>query len=90
MPPLRFNAPLTFTTQNRAVTSEDYAAIIKKEFSNIDVARSTSEELAKDLNMLVPQCQKARLLLRNCVKPELALHIFKCASIDEQKRLTQL
>ena len=61
-----------------------------KEFSNIDVARSTSEELAKDLNMLVPQCQKARLLLRNCVKPELALHIFKCASIDEQRRLTQL
>ncbi len=33
---VRFNAPLTFTTQNRAVTSEDYAAIIKKEFSNID------------------------------------------------------
>jgi len=33
---IRFNAPLTFTTQNRAVTSDDYAAIIKKEFSNID------------------------------------------------------
>src|SRR6056300_192978 len=33
---IRFNAPLTFTTQNRAVTSEDYAAIIKKEFTNID------------------------------------------------------
>lgn len=33
---IRFNAPLTFTTQNRAVTSEDYASIIKKEFSNID------------------------------------------------------
>src|SRR6056300_1954132 len=33
---IRFNAPLTFTTQNRAVTSEDYSAIIKKEFSNID------------------------------------------------------
>ena len=27
---IRFNAPLTFTTQNRAVTSEDYSAIIKK------------------------------------------------------------
>ena len=36
MESIRFNAPLTFTTQNRAVTSEDYAAIIKKEFSNID------------------------------------------------------
>lgn len=33
---IRFNAPLTFATQNRAVTSEDYGAIIKKEFSNVD------------------------------------------------------
>ena len=33
---IRFNAPLTFISQNRAVTSDDYAAIIKKEFSNID------------------------------------------------------
>ena len=33
---IRFNAPLTFTTQNRAVTSQDYSSIIKKEFSNID------------------------------------------------------
>ena len=33
---IRFNAPLTFAAQNRAVTSDDYAAIIKKEFSNID------------------------------------------------------
>jgi len=36
MESIRFNAPLTFTTQNRAVTSEDYSAIIKKEFSNVD------------------------------------------------------
>ena len=36
MESIRFNAPLTFISQNRAVTSEDYAAIIKKEFSNID------------------------------------------------------
>ena len=33
---IRFNAPLTFISQNRAVTADDYAAIIKKEFSNID------------------------------------------------------
>jgi len=33
---IRFNAPLTFITQNRAVTAEDYASIIKKNFSNID------------------------------------------------------
>jgi len=36
MESIRFNAPLTFISQNRAVTSDDYAAIIKKEFSNID------------------------------------------------------
>ncbi len=33
---IRFNAPLTFTAQNRAVTSDDYRAIIQKEFFNID------------------------------------------------------
>ena len=32
---IRFNAPLTFTSQNRAVTSDDYRAIIQKSFSNI-------------------------------------------------------
>ena len=36
MESIRFNAPLTFISQNRAVTSDDYASIIKKEFSNID------------------------------------------------------
>ena len=33
---IRFNAPLTFIAQDRAVTAQDYAAIIKKNFSNID------------------------------------------------------
>ena len=33
---IRFNAPLSFTSQNRAVTSDDYRAIIKKEFTNIN------------------------------------------------------
>jgi len=33
---IRLNAPLTFTSQNRAVTSDDYRAIIQREFSNID------------------------------------------------------
>ena len=32
---IRFNAPLQFATQSRAVTSDDYAAIIKQNFSNI-------------------------------------------------------
>ncbi len=32
---IRFNAPLTFTAQNRAVTSDDYRAIILKSFANV-------------------------------------------------------
>jgi|TARA_R100000501_G_C2628942_1_gene123372 DNA (cytosine-5)-methyltransferase 1 len=61
--------------------------IVNKKFDNVDVARSTSEELAKDLNLPIPMCQKARLLLRNCVKPEMALHIFDCAFKEKQKTL---
>lgn len=33
---IRYNAPLTFVSQNRAVTSDDYRSIIQKEFFNID------------------------------------------------------
>jgi hypothetical protein len=32
---IRFNAPLSYTSQNRAVTSEDYRAIINRNFTNI-------------------------------------------------------
>jgi len=35
MESIRFNAPLTFTSQNRAVTSDDYRGIILKNFANI-------------------------------------------------------
>jgi len=35
MESIRFNAPLTFTAQNRAVTSDDYRSIILKTFSNV-------------------------------------------------------
>lgn len=41
---IRFNAPLTFTTQNRAVTAEDYRAIILKSFSNISSISSWGGE----------------------------------------------
>lgn len=33
---IRYNAPLTFIAQNRAVTSEDYRAIIQRDFANIE------------------------------------------------------
>ncbi len=58
-----------------------------KEFNNIEVARSTTEELAWDLNFPIPKCTKAKLLLRNCVKPEMALYIFKCAFQENQSQL---
>ncbi len=61
--------------------------IPKKEFNNIDVARSTTEELAEDLNFPIPRGTKARLLLRNCVNPKIALHIFKCAFKNKQEVL---
>ena len=35
MESIRYNAPLTFTSQKRAVTSDDYRSIILGEFSNI-------------------------------------------------------
>ena len=36
MESIRFNAPLSFASQNRAVTSDDYSTIIKNNFTNID------------------------------------------------------
>ena len=47
-----------------------------KEFKNIDVSRSTAEELSEYLGMPIPRI-KARLLLRNCVEPKMGLHIFE-------------
>jgi len=32
---IRYNAPLTYTSQNRAVTADDYRAIIQRQFPNI-------------------------------------------------------
>lgn len=60
--------------------------ISKKEFTNIDVSRSTQEELAKDLNMPIPRINQ-RLLLRNCLKPEIGLHILNCAIKEPQIEL---
>jgi len=63
--------------------------IIPKEFTNIDVSRSTQEELAKDLDMPVPRINQ-RLLLRNCLKPIIGLHIFECAFNNKQPEQVQL
>lgn len=60
--------------------------ITPKEFTNIDVARSTQEQLAKDLDMPIPRTQ-ARLLLRNCLKPTIGLHILDCCLKEKQATL---
>lgn len=49
-----------------------------KQFTNIDVSRSTQEELSLDLGMPIPR-HNARKLLRNCLKPEIAEHLFNSA-----------
>ena len=50
---------------------------------NIDVARSTAEELSEYLGIPIPK-YKARLLLRNSVEPKIGLHFLK--SVKESNR----
>lgn len=57
-----------------------------KEFTNIDVTRSTNKQLSEDLGMLIPR-HNAGKLLRNCLKPEIAEHILKHAFKEEQEGL---
>ncbi len=61
-------------------------AIEKKEFTNIDVSRSTQEQLAEELEIPIPRI-KPRLLLRNCVNPKMGLYIFKNAFKEKQEVL---
>ena len=56
-----------------------------KEFTNIDVSRSTQEELSEDLGMPIPR-HNARKLLRNCLKPEIALHLLSSIKNKEPKQ----
>lgn len=43
---VRFNAPLTFITQNRAITADDYIYIIRKEVPNIEAISVWGGEVA--------------------------------------------
>jgi len=60
---IRYNAPLTFTTQNRAVTSDDYRAIIQREFSNISAISTWGGE-----DQEIPDYGKIFI----CIKPNTA------------------
>ena len=48
------------------------------EIKNIDISRSTAEELSEYLGIPIPK-YKARLLLRNCVEPKIGKHILEYA-----------
>ena len=41
---IRFNAPLSFASQNRAVTPQDFEAVIRENFSNIDTIKAWGGE----------------------------------------------
>ena len=45
---------------------------------NIDISRSSKEELSEYLGMPIPRINGA-LLLRNSVEPKVGKHIFECA-----------
>lgn len=52
---------------------------------NIDISRSTSEELSEYLGIPIPK-YKSRLLLRNCVEPKIGKHFLDYA-IESDKTL---
>jgi len=56
---IRFNAPITFQAQDRAVTSQDYAAIIQKNFANIESISTWGGE-----DNIVPDFGKAYISIK--------------------------
>jgi DNA (cytosine-5)-methyltransferase 1 len=59
------------------------------EVKNIDVSRSTAQELSEYLGMPIPRF-KDRLLLRNCVEPKTGKHILDCAmGVIQQQNVNQ-
>jgi hypothetical protein len=60
---IRYNAPLAYTSQNRAVTSEDYRAIINRNFTNISSINTWGGE-----DNAIPDYGKVYI----CIKPNTA------------------
>ena len=60
---IRYNAPLAYTSQNRAVTSEDYRAIINRNFTNISSINTWGGE-----DQAVPDYGRIYI----CIKPNTA------------------
>tara|TARA_R110000796_G_C14408892_1_gene418461 strand:- start:74 stop:688 length:615 start_codon:yes stop_codon:yes gene_type:complete len=60
------------------------------EVKNIDVSRSTKEELSEYLGMPIPRINGA-LILRNSVEPRVGKHILDCAmNIKQQEEVEQI
>lgn len=56
---IRFNAPITFQAQDRAVTSQDYASIIQRNFANIESISTWGGE-----DNVIPDYGKAYLSIK--------------------------
>ena len=56
---IRFNAPITFQAQDRAITSQDYSAIIQRNFANIESISTWGGE-----DQIVPEFGKAFISIK--------------------------
>ena len=56
---IRFNAPITFQAQDRAITSQDYSAIIQRNFANIESISTWGGE-----DQIVPEFGKAYISIK--------------------------
>jgi len=56
---IRFNAPITFQAQDRAVTAQDYSAIIQRNFANIESISTWGGE-----DQIIPEFGKAYISIK--------------------------
>ena len=56
---IRFNAPITFQAQDRAVTAQDYSAIIQRNFANIESISTWGGE-----DQIIPEVGKAYISIK--------------------------
>tara|TARA_B110000977_G_scaffold43058_1_gene58262 strand:+ start:4085 stop:5950 length:1866 start_codon:yes stop_codon:yes gene_type:complete len=65
---IRYNAPITFQAQDRAVTSQDYAAIIQRNFANIESISTWGGE-----DQLIPDYGKAYVSIKPLIGDALTI-----------------
>jgi hypothetical protein len=77
---IRFNAPITFQAQDRAVTSQDYGAIIQRNFANIESISTWGGE-----DQVIPDFGKAYI----SVKPLIGVALTDNEKIEVKSILAQ-